>query len=247
MGVLKNRVGEQSYNNQGLLMEIIQYNKAIDITVKFIDSGYVCKARYGNFQRGEVYDKFYPSVCGVGYIGNTTVQENNKRKMSYRFWCNMIYRCYGNKFNAYKDCYVCDEWLCFENFEKWFNENYYEIENTKMCLDKDILIKGNKVYSPYNCIFVPERINALFEGMNKKERKNIIGVYFNKEKQAYIPYCSNNLNSEYLGFYKTEIEAFKKYKEYKENYIKIIADEYKEYIPNKLYQALYNYTICETD
>ena len=157
-----NRVGEKRYNNQGLLMEIIEYNKAIDIKVKFTKSGYICKCRYGNFQRGEVYDKLHPTVCNLGYIGNTKTRENGNPKKSYKTWVDMLHRCYDKLYKTYTDCSVCSEWLCYANFEKWFNENYYEIPNEKMCLDKDILIKGNRIYSPNTCIFVPNNINILF-------------------------------------------------------------------------------------
>lgn len=40
----------------------------------------------------------------------------------------MLQRCYNNKQLSYFDCEVCDEWLCFQNFAKWYEENYYEIE-----------------------------------------------------------------------------------------------------------------------
>ena len=40
---------------------------------------------------------------------------------------------------------------------------------------------------------------------------------------------------------------FKQYKIMKETYIKQIADEYKELIPNILYNALYKYEVEITD
>lgn len=247
MGVIKNRIGETNYNNQGLLMEIIEYNKAIDMTVRFVDSGYICKCRYGNFQRGEVYDKFTKCICGVGYIGNTSSSLNNKPKKSYKKWLNMVHRCYDNSFKAYEDKYVCNEWLCFENFEKWFDENYYEIENEVMCLDKDILVKGNKVYSPNTCIFVPNSINILFTNLKNENRDSLIGTHYSKEKDSYIAYCNINGETTYIGIFKTEIDAFNAYKEAKEKHIKEVADKYKDKIPKKLYDAMYNWKVETTD
>ena len=87
----------------------------------------------------------------------------------------MLERCYDTehsyKFPTYENCIVCDEWLNYQNFARWFDINYYEIEGEVMCLDKDILFKGNKIYSPKTCIFVPRGINNLFT-KNDKCRTN---------------------------------------------------------------------------
>ena len=64
------------------------------------------------------------------------------------------------------DCSVYEGWHNFQNFAKWYEDNYYEIEEEQMHLDKDILVKGNKVYSPDTCVFVPETINGLFVKSN---------------------------------------------------------------------------------
>ena len=47
--------------------------------------------------------------------------------------------------------------------------------------------------------------------------------------------------------FKTSIEAFLCYKTEKEKYIKEVADEFKPYIPQKLYEAMYNYKVEITD
>lgn len=98
-------------------------------------------------------------ICNKGY----SINKQSKNKKSYRVWLSMIYRCYGKNIRPYyKNCNVCNEWLCYENFEKWFNENYYEIDNEIVALDKDIFSCENKIYSPNTCIFVPQRINSAF-------------------------------------------------------------------------------------
>ena len=130
---------------------------------------------------------------------------------------------------------------------EWIEENFYEIPGETMCLDKDILCKGNKVYSRETCIFVPQRINSLFTKRNKARGKDPIGVY-QLPSGNYMASCKDgNGKSVYLGVYSTKKEAFKIYKEYKENVIKETIDSYEGKIPepfySKLRTAMYNYEV----
>ena len=167
----------------------------------------------------------------------------------------MLKRCYSGEYQkkepTYKDCTVCKEWLNYSNFKKWYDDNYYEIDGEQMALDKDILVKGNKLYSPETCVFVSSRINNLFTKNNSKRSKYYIGVNYRPEINSSNPYCASCGNTKgdqiYLGYFKTPEEAFYAYKEFKEKYIKQIADEYKPYIPQKLYDAMYRYEIEITD
>ena len=59
------------------------------------------------------------------------------------------------KHPTYENVYVCEEWHNFQNFAKWYYNNYYSINEERMEIDKDILYKNNKVYSPDTCIIVP--------------------------------------------------------------------------------------------
>ena len=244
-----NRVGEINYNNQGELMTIVEYNNSIDMIIKFDSTGILKKCAYKEFKSGHVHDNFYPSVCGVGYIGDTSITIGNKIiKHSYRTWSGMILRCYSDKYHdrykSYADCSVCKEWHCYANFEKWYNENYYEVENEAMNLDKDILVKGNKLYSPDTCIFVPQTINALFTKREQARGKYPIGVTRDKRYGKFAPQVQG---VKWLGYYNTPEEAFKVYKENKEKRIKQIAEEYKDKIPDKLYDSLCNYKVDATD
>ena len=120
-----------------------------------------------------------------------------------------------------------------------------------MALDKDILVKGNKTYSPNTCVFVPQNINTLFIKSNKIRGKYPIGVTFNKDKNKYQAQCNTLINGKNmkktLRLYNTIEEAFNAYKQFKEANIKQIADYYKENIPDKLYEAMYNYKVEITD
>lgn len=196
---------------------------------------------------------YRPTIYGIGYLGEGKYKPSNNGEIThcYRVWRAIIQRCYDEKFHkrqpTYKDCRVSEEWLNFQNFAKWYEENYYEIEGEKMQLDKDILIKGNKIYSPSTCIFVPSKINVLFTKANRIRGELPIGVYFDKEKNKYRSQCYINNKKVRLGRYKTIEEAFLVYKNFKENHIKEIAEYYRDYIPNELYQAMINYEVEITD
>ena len=164
----------------------------------------------------------------------------------------MLIRCYEpytiNKYPTYIEVIVCKEWHNFQNFAKWYEENYYEIGKGKMHLDKDILFKGCKIYSPKTCIFVPERINYLFIKSNAIRGEYPIGVSWYKTSNKFRVQCKildkeNNRKVIHLGYYTTSEEAFLAYKVFKENYIKQVADEYKKLIPQKLYEAMYKYEV----
>lgn len=245
----KQLLGKEKLNNQGCVMKIIEYINCDNIIIEFQDEyKYKRKVQLGNFLKGNVRNPYYKSVCDVGYIGDTSVKNNNILKQSYKTWSDMLRRCYEviNKMYPYyggKGVTVCDEWHCFKNFEKWYNKNYYEIDGKTTQLDKDILVKGNKQYSPQACIFVPQRINLLFNKSDKGKGLYPRGIIKTKSGKYQTRVYS-------AGFYKlfdTIEEAFQAYKQAKENQIKKMADEYKDKIPLKLYEAMYNYQVEITD
>ena len=113
-----------------------------------------------------------------------------------------------------------------------------------MDLDKDILIKGNKVYGPDTCIFVPQRINNLFTKSDKLRGEFPIGVYKRHNKYEAQCNCGKSKNK-HLGRFDNAEDAFNAYKEFKENLIKEVANEYynNNLIPFELYNAMYNYEV----
>lgn len=254
MGNKIDRTGETGINTFGSEMIIAKYRGALDIDVYFPQYNWIAKGvRYQNFKNGKIKCPYERSVFGVGYIGEGKykVSENCKATKIYQTWNNMLRRCYDNKCQekqlTYKDCTVCNEWLNFQNFAKWYDNNYYEIEGERMELDKDILCKGNKIYSPETCIYVPQTINKLFTKRQNNRGEAVIGT--SPFKGKYVANCSlinpktGKSKGEYLGYYDTQKKAFEVYKYYKERNIKEVADYYKKQIPKILYNALYNYKV----
>lgn len=212
------------------------------------------KSNYKSFKNGGIKNPYDKTYRNIAMFGEPILKDGKANKQIYGIWKGMIDRCYCTrpKEKTYEECYVSDEWLVYSNFEKWFNENYYTIPNEKMALDKDILYKGNKVYSPDTAIFVPAFINLLI--VNKKNYRGDypIGVCFHKRDKVYTSSCNVRLDNGkqkriHLGYFNNEIDAFNAYKLFKENHIKEIANQYKDYIPDKLYNALVNYKIEITD
>ena len=241
------RIGETNYNNQGCLMKIIDYETNKNIIVEFQDKyKYTIQTQYEAFKLGNLKNPYFKHYFNECYIGE---DYGNINKKNYTKWINMIKRCYDQDFKrkhpTYKDCFVCEEWKCYSNFNKWCNENYYEIGNEIMDLDKDILVKGNKMYSPETCVFVPQKINKLFIKSNKVRGKYPIGVC--KIKNKFSSDCNKNGEHIHLGYFNTIEDAFITYKNEKEKYIKQVADEYRLKIPKKLYDAMYKWEVEITD
>ena len=249
----KERLGETKNNEYGNKMTIIEYINSHNVKIKF-ENGYITKSDYRNFKKGIIRSPYDRRIYEIGYIGEGKYQStvDLRATQQYDAWNSMLKRCYSEKVHVrhptYKDCTVCEEWHNFQNFAKWYDENYYEVEDQEMCLDKDILVKGNKVYSPDTCIFVPERINILFVKGDSKRGDLPIGVSFHKISGKYTAQCNQNNKKTYLGLYDVIEDAFYfGYKPYKEKLIQQIADEYKDQIPKKLYDAMYSYIVEITD
>lgn len=247
-------VGEIRKNNFGNQMEIINFKNSKNIDILFLDDGYICHNKeYKDFLKGKIKSPYEKRTFGVGYLGEGKykTRENDKKTKIYVTWKGILERCYNNNKQqvrpTYKDCSVCEEWHNFQNFAKWFEENYYEIAGERMALDKDILVKGNKIYSPETCVFVPRNINSLFTKSDAIRGNFPIGVS-EMYPWGYASYCNNGFKKHiHLGIFNTPEQAFNTYKQYKEKLIKEIADIYKDKIPQKLYDAMYKYEVEITD
>lgn len=247
-----NRLGEKNVNRYGSEMTIIEYNGTRDITVMF-EEGFCAKTQYINFQTGHVKNPYDKSVYGVGYVGEGIYKPkfNKERTPEYSAWQGLLKRCYDEKYHkkqpTYIECTVAEEWHNFQEFARWFNENYYEVDGQRMCLDKDILIKGNKVYSQETCIFVPQNINNLFTKRESQRGDLPIGVTFHKKSNKFTSQVNNGSGLVYLGLFENKYDAFRTYKTYKENIIKDIAEKYKNIIPEILYNSLIHYEVKYDD
>lgn len=248
------RTGEKNINNFESEMVIIEYRKNNDIDVYFPEYNWTAKNKtYQHFKNGKIKCPYERSVYTIGYLGEGDYKASENRKLTrvYSTWHRMLQRCYNEEYQkrqpAYIGCEVCEKWHNFQNFAEWDEENYYEIEDEIMELDKDILVKHNKIYSPETCIYVPKIINTLFTKKDRSRGESVIGTSLKDGKYQVrcnvINLKTRKFKREYLGRYTSEQEAFEVYKQFKENYIKEIANYFKKQIPQKLYQAMYDYEV----
>ena len=259
------RTGEVDISNESCVMQIIEYNNAKDIVVEFQDGyKYRLHTRYKHFKNGQCKNPFFASVYGHGYLGidkNGNVPKTREFKdgkwrntWEYNKWQNMLQRCFDNKFKekkpTYKDATCCERWLCFANFLEDFEilkQEYNWSKDEKLQLDKDILYKGNKLYSLESCVLVPDWINSLFIKKDANRGGCPIGVSYHKQRKKYKAQCRINEKLTCLGYYNTIEEAFNAYKQAKEQEIKRVANECvsKGFISkdSRLYKAMINYQV----
>lgn len=217
-------------------IRVIEYIRGDKVLIEF-ESGYRKYAQMALIKRSSVKDREYKRYFGVACIG---FGKYEIRTRAGSVWSSMISRCYNIKDKDYKNYgelgfYVCDEWLNFQNYAKWYEENY--IEN--YVVDKDVLYKNNKIYSPNTCRFIPIAINSIFADMYHGELP--YGV--RKKKYGYEANIRKYGKRIYLGRFRTIEDAFNKYKIEKESYIKELANLYKDTISKDVYDSLMNFTI----
>lgn len=216
-------------------VELVVYKDSTNITVKFINTGNLADTTVGNLKQGKVMDYYLPVICGVGYIGKGIYSSTTHPKV-YNTWIKMLTRCYenGTGHKNYMDKYVDEKWHNYQTFASWAVN---QIGCNNGCqLDKDILVKGNKVYSEDTCCFVPASVNSLIiKSENVTGHLNRFGTYY---------FSVQDSNGESLTeSFKSLKEGQDWYKVNKERIIKEVADKHKNVLDSRVYDALYSWQV----
>lgn len=245
---LQNIIGKKYSTNEGYEIEIIEYFDSNNCTIKFDDGFIRSNVKYDLIRKGKIKNRSHFSKMGNFFMGNGIYKSSIKNKLvnSYQVWDKMIKRCYDNGTHlrqpTYIECSIVEEWHNYQNFAKWYEDNYVE----GFELDKDILVKGNKVYGPNTCCFVPKYINTLFTKSNTRRGEYPIGIWKYKNNKVRVGININNKTT-HLGIFDTLEDAFLCYKLNKEKQIQETILSFKEILPEKVYNALYNYKVEITD
>ena len=133
-----------------------------------------------------------PTVCGVGVVDvDFRVHIGKKAIWQYQLWQNMLERSFSDKLKlrrpSYQDVTCCDEWLSFANFLEWLNKEVgYSGKPSGFELDKDLIIKGNKIYSPEACSFAPTAVNSLLNDCGAGRGEYPQGVNYHKHTGKFV-------------------------------------------------------------
>ena len=179
-------------------------------------------------------------IYGVGvndatYLTEVKVDGKRVACPFYVKWKSMLQRSYSSlyqkKMPTYIGCKVCSEWLTFSIFRSWMASQRWE----GMQLDKDLLVDGNKTYSPEKCLFISSKLNSLLNDCGSSRGKYKQGVHFKKSHKRYGAECSIEGKKVRLGYFKTEEEASFAYNKFKKEHVINIAMSQSDL---KLRQAL---------
>lgn len=166
----------------------------------------------------------------------------------YVKWVSMFTRCYSTRQQrlqpTYQGCSVSPDWHHFSDFKSWMQQQSWEGKE----LDKDVLVRGNKVYGPSSCIFITRDLNMLLHKKSKDRGNGVSdGVYYHKSKNEYRPQLSIEGKNKILGYCKSDKEAAVIYNTAKAKLIMKNAEDvnagsdYSEYDKVRLVASLTSY------
>lgn len=216
-------IGKRFTTNEGYEVEIVEKLENAKRRIKF-ENGYEIEVFVYPIRIGAIKNPYHPSSRGVGYlgVGEYKADINGKRTLEYSTWTSMLNRCYDEKYQekcpTYKSVAVCKEWMNFQNFAKWYEDNYPKIEDIKFHLDKDLLQENikNKIYSPDTCTFLPHNVNLFLDNKQSNNTSGYIGVsWFKRDKkwEAQINLFGEERKQKHLGLFTTPEQASESYQE----------------------------------
>ena len=191
-------------------------------------------------------------VGGIGTKGCTyPTTFNGKMLKEYDIWKAMLLRCantYCIKYPTYKEVSCSENFKSYTFFYEWCNKQIgfknLDEKGKYWQLDKDLLLKGNKLYGEDTCVFLPHKINTLITKSDARRGEYPVGVSWDIKHLNFKASCqSGDGVLKHLGSYKTPEQAFLAYKTFKESYIKQVAEQYKDVIDPRAYKALLEYEV----
>lgn len=245
------KIGDEYVANCGIVCKVVERLNTNTVVIEWQDEfKHRQTARPNRVREGKVYNPYFPSSFGVGYPGFGEYLPV-KHKLEHSVWYSMLERCYKQEYKDWKPTYetvtVCGDWLNFQNFATWYNnQKFAGVADYQ--LDKDILVKGNKIYAPEFCSLVPREINMLLVTRENGRGSLPIGVHWRDKKvNCYAGQYKEFAGDKHSKLFPTIEEAFLFYKENKERVVKEYAEAYKDKVDERVYIALCNYQVEITD
>lgn len=234
-------IGSIHKTNEGGSVQVLEYENAKRVLVRHQDvHGHEAWIQSNKLRNGAIKNPYHPSVYGKGYlgIGRHEATKNGKHTPARVTWMGMLKRCYDPKAHikhpTYVGCSVAEEWLCFQTFADWFEQQCRE---DGWQLDKDLLVEGNKVYGPETCMFVPQEVNSLFGDCGAARGVFPIGV--SREGKGFKAQLSKRGKLEYLGCFTTVRQAQVAYSNAKANHVLDLLETDFRYLPERIKNAIF--------
>lgn len=178
---------------------------------------------------------------GVYSKGHYLSSVDGKHTREYNSWISMLSRCYSEKFHercpTYLGCSVSENFKNFQYFAEWCQDQIGG-KSEGWHLDKDILYKGNKIYSEDTCVFVPRELNMLLVNRKASRGAYPVGVDYHKATKKFRAKLTVCGKSSHIGIYDTPEEAYIAYKSAKQSHLTDQANRYKPIIDRRVYEAL---------
>lgn len=220
--------------------KVVEYFGWDKVLVEFED-GYRTFSQSSVIKKGEVRNPYYPTVYGEGFLGEGLylASYSGDSLLVYRVWSQILGRCYSEKVQtkqpSYVGCVCSPDWKCFQNFAMWYYQNYVD----GWVVDKDLLVVGNKEYSPELCCFLPSEINSFLTIRRNRKSPYKLGVDYRHGKFCAI--YSSPVGVRMIKEFDTEDEAATFHREQKGIRAKALAEKYKDRLSLAAYEALMFY------
>jgi len=227
--------GDIFKNTRGTEFVVKDYYFSNKVIIKFLDEfGFERFTNVDGIKKGLVKNPYDKVHSGVGYLGEGI---HNSSSPHYAKWAAMISRCYNKeiqskRYPSYLGCSVDSIWHNFQNYCEWSSNN--EFYNKGWHLDKDLIVLGNKVYSPETCCFIPPEINSCL--INCLDEFS--GVNFDKSRGLYLVRASLNKKVKNLGRFDSEQEALIVYRKYKQMHLNDLSEKYEGLVDKRVLKTL---------
>ena len=231
----------------------IRKNKNLNFVIEFIETGNQSIVSSNGVISRTVKDVFAKTVRGVGFVGN--YKGEVKKNRFYQTWKLLLDRCFPTehreKHPTYENCTICDDWLCFDEFQRDCQEligyeQKLEYPHIDFQLDKDILLHNNKHYNKENCIWLPQKLNSFFTNINSRNKTGFEGVSQTKHKN-YATCISIDGKTRYIASSKTPFEAYLKYCKVKSEVLEMYLTDEFVFLDERIKEALRNKLISQRE
>lgn len=183
-------------------------------------------------------------------VGRHTSSVNGVQTKTYTVWSDLVARCCSDEWKTRRPEHLhtdmCTDWLDFQVFAEWYEtQPCFGLFNAQ--IDKDLLGKSSRMYAPSTTCLLPRVINNVLKTCSKQRGTLPIGVTYKGQIKPYRACLSIHGKTVCFGSYSTTEEAFAAYKQGKEDYVKTLALQFREFLPNNAFDALMNFSVSVLD